>query len=415
MPRKGLQIGQNNISQSTAHDHGKTPGRRGHTWSLQWYANVDGTARRHMTKVTDATRADLYAAAHKRFEELVELAELPGDGAWTKFSNMGEFVRRACIPEVEENDYSRQLRPATVARYRRCLELYAAQTKGTAIADAIIPDALQRGFKAIARQCGNPTARQAAKVVSKYVMDVLVRKRVIDHNPLRPRTFEVTVRETGEAPRKKAEGGRALLPEERRRAVDYLLALDPASPARKRWSAEVMTAKRSCVIDMTLLQATCGLRIGEVRQLTRDDVADVRGRLTVTVTESVSKTHRARTIPVMDRRVATRVRRRLRAARKTESGLIFPRPSSDTPWDPRGAQKAVRALYDEMADALGIPLLREVSTHVWRATLNSEWSDLGVSAERRAAYFGHSPEVNRQSYTDLVDLSELEARVSGSM
>jgi integrase len=117
----------------------------------------------------------------------------------------------------------------------------------------------------------------------------------------------------------------------------------------------------------------------------------------------------------MDKRVATRIRRRLRAARKTESGLIFPRPSSDTPWDPRGAQKAVRALYDEMADALGIPLLREVSTHVWRATLNSEWSDLGVSAERRAAYFGHTPEVNRQSYTDLVDLSELEARVSGSM
>lgn len=413
MPRQGLQIGQNNISTSTAKDRGKTPGKRGHTWNLQWFANVDGQTRRHSTTVTNATRADCYARAQRSFEELMRQARLPGDGTWSQQSRMGEFVDRVCIPEVEQNDYARPLRPNSIARYRRCLELYASQARRMPIASATIPDSLQRHFKAIASTCGNATAKQAAKVVAKYVMDVLVRKRVIEHNPLRPLTIEVTVRESQDAPRKKPQGGQALLPEDRRRVVDYLLEADPAQPARKRWSAETMTAKRACVIDMALLQATCGLRIGEVRQLTRRHVCDEGGRLTITVTEDISKTHRGRTIPVLDDRVAERMRRRVRDAQAAKSGLIFPRPTTDSMWDASGAQKASRELYDELARSLDLPLLKEVSTHVWRTTLNSEWADLGVSAERRAAYFGHSPEMNRQSYTDLVDLSELERQVRG--
>ena len=64
---------------------------------------------------------------------------------------------------------------------------------------------------------------------------------------------------------------------------------------------------------------------------------------------------------------------------------------------------------------LGHHLLLTARSHVWRTTLNSEWADLGVSAERRAAYFGHSPEINRQAYTDLVDLEELANTVEGRM
>ena len=67
-----------------------------------------------------------------------------------------------------------------------------------------------------------------------------------------------------------------------------------------------------------------------------------------------------------------------------------------------------------MADELGISLLREVSSHVWRATLNTEWRDRGVLPEVRAAYFGHSPETNLQYYTDHVDVSKLVALVTGS-
>ena len=64
---------------------------------------------------------------------------------------------------------------------------------------------------------------------------------------------------------------------------------------------------------------------------------------------------------------------------------------------------------------LGRHLLLTARSHVWRTTLNSEWADLGVSAERRAAYFGHSPEINRQAYIDLVDLEELANTVEGRM
>lgn len=415
MPRKGLQIGQNNISTSTAKDHGKTPGKRGHTWSLQWFANTDGQTRRHMTKVTNATRADCYAKASQHFAKLMEEARLPGDGVWTQQKHMGEFIKQVCIPELEANEYARPLRPRSIDSYKRCLNHYVEQTKRMPISTAIVPDTLQTCFKAIAKSSGNPTAKQCAKVVSKYVMDVLVRKRIIEHNPLRPRTFEVTVREDSEAPRKKPAGKQALLPEDRRRVVDYLLNLDPAQLSCKRWSAEVMTAKRACVIDMALLQATCGLRIGEARQLTHRHLHDTGDRITITVTEDISKTHRGRVIPVLDERVAERMRERLRAAERSKSGLIFPRPYSGTMWDASGANKACRKFYDELSDTLEIPLLKEVLTHVWRTTLNSEWSDYGVSDERRSAYFGHSPEMNRQRYTDLVDLSVLEEQVKSHM
>lgn len=71
------------------------------------------------------------------------------------------------------------------------------------------------------------------------------------------------------------------------------------------------------------------------------------------------------------------------------------------------AQHAIKKLYHELADALGIPLLDKVSTHVWRATLNTEWMQKGVPDLIRSAYFGHSPEVNRSYYTDTTNVSVL--------
>lgn len=60
----------------------------------------------------------------------------------------------------------------------------------------------------------------------------------------------------------------------------------------------------------------------------------------------------------------------------------------------------MKALYRDVADALDIPLLREVSSHVWRATLNTEWMQRGVPDALRAAFLGHGEDVNRSSYTD---------------
>ena len=89
---------------------------------------------------------------------------------------------------------------------------------------------------------------------------------------------------------------------------------------------------------------------------------------------------------------------------------VAPDPAPAAPgkeWDLNNAEHAIKKLYHELADALDIPLLNEVSTHVWRATLNTEWLNKGVPEIQRAAYFGHSPEVNRSYYTDLTDISPL--------
>ena len=111
---------------------------------------------------------------------------------------------------------------------------------------------------------------------------------------------------------------------------------------------------------------------------------------------------------MLDERVAERVRKRLEEAGKAPDALLFPAPAAPgKEWDLNNAEHAIKKLYHELADALDIPLLNEVSTHVWRATLNTEWLNKGVPEIQRAAYFGHSPEVNRSYYTDLTDISPL--------
>ena len=421
MPRRRLEPGQDNIASTNPKrtetevevklKNGRTKTVKKVTWSMQWYINIDGTVTKHFTRTQGGTANDCRQQARARAEELRRLARLPGEGAWTLYSQMNGFVEKVCEPAVEANDYEKPLRPKTQARYLRCLALYREQIGATRIVDAVVPAKLSDTFKAIATAHGNPSAKQAAKVVSKYVMDVAVAKQVIDHNPLRPLTISVTVAEDRVRPHRgdaKPKGGQALSPEDRARVVDYLLELDPTSPARKRWTAEQQTAKRACLIDITLTQATCGLRIAEARRLTRADISEHDGLMWLTVTEDVSKTHRGREVPVIDERVAERLRGRLNhVVRAGASAPVFPAPASGGVWERGNCQKAVRAFYDELADTLDIPLLHDVATHAWRATLNSEWADLGISAERLAAYFGHSVDVNRARYTDLTDVSEI--------
>lgn len=424
MPRRRLESGQDNIASTNPNKtertveytlkNGTVRTSKRVEWTMQWYINIDGTVTKHFTRHKGGTANDCRQQAREHADKLRELARLPGDGRWTLYSAMDEFVERVCEPAVSDNDYDRPLRPKTQARYLRCLELFRAQIGATRIIDAVVPAKLSETFKAIATAHGNPSAKQAAKVVSKYVMDVAVAKQVISHNPLRPLTISVTVAENKVKPHRgdhKPKGGQALSPAERARVVDYLLDLDPTSPARKRWTAEQQTAKRACLIDITLTQATCGLRIAEARRLTRADVSEHDGLMWLTVTEEISKTHRGREVPVIDERVAERLRGRLaHIVRPAASAPVFPAPVTGKVWERGNCQKAVRAFYDELADTLGIPQLHDVATHTWRATLNSEWADLGISAERRAAYFGHSVEVNRARYTDLTDVSEI-ARV----
>lgn len=243
--------------------------------------------------------------------------------------------------------------------------------------------------------------------MSKYVLEPLVRDEVITHNPLR--SFKPRLPEHRGT--SKAVGGQALAPDERERVIGYLLSIDPNDvepPKRGRYTVKDRRSLRRSVVEITLLQAATGLRISEARLLTRGNMGEEGGVLSVTVTAEVSKTHRGRTIPVTDERVADRMRRRMEEAGDDAEALLFPAPAaSGSVWDLNNAEHAIKKLYRELADELDIPLLREVSTHVWRATLNTEWMQRGIPEVIRSAYFGHSPEVNRNYYTDTTNVSVL--------
>ncbi|MEE6148092.1 hypothetical protein VXJ25_08880 [Olsenella sp. YH-ols2223] len=106
-----------------------------------------------------------------------------------------------------------------------------------------------------------------------------------------------------------------------------------------------------------------------------------------------------------------------RSPRRSSSGLLRP----ERPWDRSYAHKTLRLLYDMMADELNIPRVRDVATHSWRATLNSEWMERGVPVESRHEFFGHSEEENLNSYTDathtraLIDMLDGANRMTDSV
>lgn len=122
------------------------------------------------------------------------------------------------------------------------------------------------------------------------------------------------------------------------------------------------------------------------------------------VTEDISKTHKARRVPVLDVRVAERILARQNAAPSRSAHVIGSPANELIAWDRDNCQKAATRLYMELGESLGIELLKTARTHVWRATLNSLLLDQ-VPEVIRAAFFGHDIAVNRGAYTDLADTS----------
>ena len=414
MPRKRLEPGQDNIASTKPH---KSRDARGRTvWAMQWYINLNGQVSKHSTRRVGGTANDCRQQARAHADRLRHEARMPGSGGWTASSRMDEFVERVCRPLLMDNDYARPLRPRTLERTNLKLDRFVEQVRGMRICDLTAPNTLSNIFKRIAVDHGNPTAEMAASAARKYVFDVAVRMQILEYNPLRTVPIEVTVNESRVKPHRgqnHPKGGVAIRREDHERVITYLLDLDPTLPAAGGWTSRERTQRRATVIDLTLLQATCGLRLCEARSLRRRDVSERDGMLILSVSDATSKTHRGRDVPVLHKRVAHRLRERLKGLSNDPDAVVF--PSLDGPnavWDSSSCSRAIRALYNELADELDIPLLRTHATHVWRTTLNSEWIDAKVPAERRAAYFGHTVNVNRRKYTDMTDVSMLAGLVT---
>lgn len=400
MPRTALEPGQTTI------DTAKPVKLPNGAYQIQWRIRYfDGKIEKRTTK-HKGTVGQLRRKAKKKAEEL--FASHGTNCVWKKSSLLTDYIHGEVVPAVENND---GLRARTKEQYLRLLDWFCEEMKGYSITSASRPHTLEKALSTIALAHGTATAQQVRKVVSRHVMQRLVVDELLSHNPLRE--FEPQLPEHKAV--NKPEGGQALTPEERGRVVDYLLNLDPEEvppPKRGVYTHEDVIAKRRLEIDVTLTQATTGVRIGETLHLREGNVYETEGGLVLDITPELSKTKRGRRIPVLDERVAERLRERL-VGKKPED-LVFPAPARpDKVWDSNNAQKALKRLYAEIAEALDIPLLKEVRTHVWRATLNTEWMGKGVPDIVRAAYFGHTPEVNKLYYTDLTDITYLMNMLAG--
>jgi integrase len=355
-------------------------------WVLDWSVRLhDG--KRLDKRTQGSTKGQVRARAKAKAADLLAT----GNSSWSRTSLITDYIDQVSKPAID----SARLRPGSAARYHLVLGHLRTELKGYSIGDAVKFRTLERALMSIGAGHGAQTAKQARTVLSKYVLQQLIRDQVIDHSPISGMSIDLgTVKKSA-----KPAGGRALTRDEYNTVLEWFLDLDPAEGSARR-----SVTKRRNVRDLTLIQAATGLRIGEVRTLEWSEVSvDDQGQMSLTVTAEKSKTHKSRTVPVLDDRVAEVVLTR----KNTVGGRYVVGAPTDPnrEWDKMNCQRAVAALYQECAAATGVTLLATSRSHLWRATLNSLMLDLPEVV--RAAYFGHDAEVNRSSYTDVTDTSAM--------
>lgn len=165
------------------------------------------------------------------------------------------------------------------------------------------------------------------------------------------------------------------------------------------------------LIALALLQAGTGMRMSEALALTKSMVLVDGKQLAVPVTPSQSKTHRGRTLPMLDSRVERYWYERLAGLWMTDP--LVPAPGGKhAHWRTDNANKAAAALYKDIGAQLGDDEVAAMRSHGWRTTQNNRAIARGVPAEIRAAHFGHSIALNQSNYTDFTDVSAMRAALN---
>lgn len=382
-------------------------GRYHLTWSI---ALPDGRTLRRTTQA--ATKGEARRRAKAKATEILA----SGLGAsWKHGDILAKYIAEVSRPSIE----SAQLRDESKRRYRLALRLLLGECssehshvhslKKHTIGSGVRFRVLENCLKEIAQLHGTESAHQARSVLSKYVLDELVRDEVINSSPIAGKRIDLRKERNSVS----TKGGRALSADEWAAVIDHLLALDPEegieAPKQGRWTFDDRVAVRRNTIDLTLLQATTGLRVGEAVALTWNDIdVEDQGQVYVTVSDAISKTHRGRRAPILDDRVAEHILERRSRASSDDEYVIGSPALPARKWDQRQRGKAVEALFIEIARKLDIELLLTARSHVWRATLNTLLLDL-VPEVQRAAFFGHNAATNRGHYTDVTDTSAMLA------
>ncbi|MGH3971870.1 MAG: hypothetical protein ACRDS9_00870 [Pseudonocardiaceae bacterium] len=397
---------------------------------LDWrFKPLDGS--KTLSRRTKApTKGEVRRKANAKAKELRTTG---GAGIWKPSNSLGTYVKQVTRPAIE----TAQLAENSRARYLLVLKWiegdcdhhnHRYSIKNHTIASGIRFRPLEACLKEIAELHGMETAHQARSVLGKYVIQQLERDELINGSPIAGKRLDLGAQDGDDD--KVSRGGDALSREEWRSVLDYLLDLDPADgvepPKRGRYTLEDRIDVRRNAIELALLQATTGLRVGEATSVEWpnvevDDITTIvsndgnlqvvigdDGIMSIFVGHAITKTKRGRGLPVIDGdgRVITRLlERRHRLGEST--GLVIGSPAMpDRPWAKRQRDEATAKLYKELADKLDIELLRTARSHVWRATLNTLLVSL-VPEEIRRIHFGHTAAVNRQHYLDRADTTVL--------
>lgn len=323
---------------------------------------------------------------------------------WDKGKKITDFIDKVATPAIE----AARIRPNTKSRYDLALAQVRDRLDGLAIGEAVKFRTLERALQSIGKEHGAESARQARTVASKYVLDQLIREGLIDHNPLRGISIDLGDVKKGHKP----AGGHALTDAQYDAVVEHLIARDtsvPIPPGTDKRRTSIVKHDNS--VALALLQAGTGLRISEALGLVKASVAVTDQAVAVTVTAGMSKTHRGRTAPILDKRIEDYWRDRLSSMRLTDP--LIPAPADKhAQWRTDNAVKAAAALYTDIGAVLEDEDVAAMRSHTWRTTLNNRAIARGVSAEIRSAFFGHSEALNQANYTDLTDVGAMQAALN---
>lgn len=373
---------------------------------LDWHVR-DHSGRLHKRR----TQGDSKGEVRRRAKATAKVLLTSGNTAWKPTAKMVDYIDQVAKPLIADAPDER-LREQTRRRYLIVLQWIRDEMKGLSIADATRFRTQEQALQAISASRGRETGRQARNVLGKYVNQQLVRDGLIPASPLVGMSIDLGSHKASN----KAAGGVALTRDEYTRTVDALLAIDAAdgiTAGRGRYTVTQKVAKVANTTDVLLIGAATGLRISEILSMTWENVTITDEAVMVTVTPEASKTHRGRTVPVMDDRVADRIR--ARHAASGGAGYVVGAPADHlVMWDRDNAQKATRAQLKAIGESLGIETLTTHGSHVWRATLNTLLVGVVPDAQR-AAYFGHDVAVNRAAYTDTTDVSGMTAALQTTL
>ena len=361
--------------------------------------NWEGRSRRFHVRA--ATKGEFRAKA----KEMIDGYLNTSTSDWTKARRITVFIDEVSEPAVS----AARLRPNTKKRYELALSQLRRQLDGLTIGDAVRFRTLERALQDIGRDHGAESARQARTVLSKYVLDQLIREGIIDHNPLRGISIDLGDTRKGSKPSQ----SHALTDVQYDAVVDHLVGRDtsgPIPPGTDRRHTSIK--KHEITVALAVLQAGTGLRISEALALTRGDVTVTQDSLAVTVQAEHSKTHRGRTVPMLDARCEKFWLERIKTIGPGDP--LLPAPGDKhSHWRTDNAVKACAALYKDIGVQLEDPAVSSMRSHAWRTVLNNRAIARGVPAEIRSAFFGHTEAMNARNYTDLTDGSAMQSALEG--